>query len=502
MGAYSGGDSNKFVGFSYGTSSWGKTSDVATEWSLFNLSVSDSTFKASVTLDGTVYYLTVPTSNGWSLATDANASNSDLIIGTSAGVNAGEDAAYAVANADNLARHIRLNGTSGFRSYATTTGNIAYFYKVPKVEIPDDSVLTSVKLEVGEGATSFFQYSDFIADGYLVTAIYTDGESNTYEKALALDNEGLTWNLDTKTLGTTELSVTYNDGKNSPVESNPIEVEIVEIPASTTYQLSEIPGFDDWDNGYKDEHSVEYTDFSLTFSAASHQSQTITDIPVSKINTTTLLSKGKTIVGIEFGFRQWNSKGQSITLSVGENLDDLNQVESLDFPSEGTRISYVSETGFKAVKVATANDAQIGWEYITIEFAGESESQANTYAGKFLDVISCNDTSVTAEKGAWDQMASEYETLTDSDKEIFQKATANPNSDNIVEQAVARYDRIVGKYGTAKYQDFMGRNPANIAGALTVNSSISSDVWVVAGISLVAILAAAALFFLRKKKEA
>ena len=189
-----------------------------------------------------------------------------------------------------------------------------------------------------------------------------------------------------------------------------------EIPASTTYQLSEFPGFGNWNSDYS-EKTGDYTDFTLTFSAANKQTNTITDIPVTKANTTTLVSKGKTITGIEFGFRQWTTKTQSISLSVGESIDSVSQVKTLSFPRGGTSISYESEEGFKAVEVKVTSSSQIGWEYITIEFAGESESQANTYAGKFLDVISCNDTSVTAEKGAWDQMASEYETLTDSDKE-------------------------------------------------------------------------------------
>ena len=130
------------------------------------------------------------------------------------------------------------------------------------------------------------------------------------------------------------------------------------------------------------------------------------------------------------------------------------------------------------------------------------ESQAESYAAEFLSKMTCSDNAVTAADGTWDDLATKYEDLAESDKEIFQNAKADANSDNVVEQAVARYDRIVGKYGVTTYKDFMARTPANISGALTVNSSIDGSVYVVVGISIAAIGVAAAMFFLRKKKEA
>lgn len=503
LGSFSNGDSDKFVGYTSGLEKWGSFSDVQTEWSLFSLTVGNgSTFKASATIDDTVYYLTVPTSNDWKMDSASTASNTDLALGTTTKVKNGEDGDFAIANANNLGRHIRLNGTSGFRSYSGTTGEIAYFYKIPAaVEIPSDAVLSSVKLELGTGATSFEQYSTFVAEGYLVTAVYTDTASKTYEKALPLDYEGLTWNLDTSSIGKTDLTVTYNDGKTS-VTSNGIEVEITEIPASTTYQLSEIPGFDKWTSSYT-ERSADYTDFTLEFDKANKQGSNITDIPVTKAGTATLASKEKTIVGIEFGFRQWEEKTQNITLSVGDSADKVTQVKSLSFPSGGTSISYQSADGFKAVVVKAMSGNQIGWEYVTIEFAGESESEVNTYAGKFLDTMTCSENSVTADDGAWDQMATGFDSLSDADKKIFQEAKADASSQNIVEQAVARYDRIVGKYGTDMYKDFMGRNPSPISGAYVVNASgMDNSIFAIAGIACAAVLATGVLLLIRKKQRA
>ena len=117
------------TGFHYeGTSSWGKTAlpSAQTPISYTLKKANDGkSFTAQATISGTTYYLQVPTSNTFSMATSTG-TNTDLIIGTTqvSGTN------YAVANKTTTTRHLRINGTSGLRSYAGTTGTMAFFYKV------------------------------------------------------------------------------------------------------------------------------------------------------------------------------------------------------------------------------------------------------------------------------------------------------------------------------------------------------------------------------------
>ena len=90
-----------------------------------------------------------------------------------------------------------------------------------------------------------------------------------------------------------------------------------------------------------------------------------------------------------------------------------------------------------------------------------------------------------------------------TDKGILKEATANKDSESLVEQAVARYDYIVGKYGAKTYNDFMGRNPARIASALSIhNSDDVMDIAVISALAVAGIAAAGAFVFLRRKKEA
>lgn len=368
-------------------------------------------------------------------------------------------------------------------------------------EVPEDVYLAELSLAEGTGKTGYFIGDDFSSEGYEVTGTYRSKEIDPdYESVIDLSTqEGLEWSsIDTSTIGTQKLYVTY-DG----VKSNEIDIIVSEAPSSFRYDLKDMPGFSSWDSSYTPHNNINYEDFTLSFSSANKQSTTITDIPVSKDNTTTLISKGKTIVGIEFGFRQWTTKKQTLTLLVGEAENSVTQVASVSFPDDGTSISYRNSTGFKAVKVEAESSYQIGWEYIIVEYAKESASQTNEYAQKFLDTMTCSENSVTAEDGAWDQMSSEFDSLSDADKKIFQEAKADAASQNIVEQAVARYDRIVGKYGTSVYKDFMGRNPASISGAYAVNhNGNDGSVYAVAGIAVSAVLAAGALIILRKKQRA
>lgn len=118
------------TGFHYsGTSSWGKTALPSSQTPLYYILTKGSgntTFTATTTISNTTYYLTVPTSNTFTMST----SSGSIKLGTTTAPKSGETAAYAVTNTSTETRHLRINGSSGLRSYAGTTGDMAYFYKV------------------------------------------------------------------------------------------------------------------------------------------------------------------------------------------------------------------------------------------------------------------------------------------------------------------------------------------------------------------------------------
>ena len=117
------------TGFHYeGTSSWGKTALPSAQTPFYytlKKANDGNSFTAETTIDETKYYLQIPTSNTFSMATSTG-TNTDIIIGTTQI----SETNYAVANKTTTGRHLRINGTNGLRSYAGTTGTMAYFYKV------------------------------------------------------------------------------------------------------------------------------------------------------------------------------------------------------------------------------------------------------------------------------------------------------------------------------------------------------------------------------------
>ena len=173
------------TGFHYtGTSSWGKTALPTAQTPIYytlTKATDGNSFTAQATIDETTYYLQIPTTNTFSMATTAG-TNTDIIIGTTqvSGTN------YAVANKNNTARHLRINGTNGLRSYAGTTGTMAFFYKV----VPASGTTYTVTYHANvtgiddivdtynEGATVTIADNTFSNPGYAFTEWNTEADGN------------------------------------------------------------------------------------------------------------------------------------------------------------------------------------------------------------------------------------------------------------------------------------------------------------------------------------
>lgn len=145
-------------------------------------------------------------------------------------------------------------------------------------------------------------------------------------------------------------------------------------------------------------------------------------------------------------------------------------------------------------------------------------STADAYAQTFLGAIVCDATGASEptynwkEEGvtrwSWSLLATEYDTLSATDKEQFRLGVASSTGSNI-EKALAVYDYIVGKYNkgmgkTSEYPDFMERDPSPIGAinnALLKNVNTENTIAIVVVISTISVSAIGGYFFLRKRKE-
>ena len=206
------------TGFHYsGTSNWGLCALPTVQTPLYytlTKSADGNSFTASTEINGTTYYLQIPTANTFSMATSTG-TNTDIIIGTTKVA----ETNYAVANKTTTDRHLRINGTSGLRSYAGTTGAMAYFYKRVVITTPSVLFLTDSKvIAVGDQYMQTAVVEN--ATGSIVTYSSSDSsiaEVDAYTGEVVANAEGTV----TITASVTVSGNTYSDSYTITV----IEVE-------------------------------------------------------------------------------------------------------------------------------------------------------------------------------------------------------------------------------------------------------------------------------------
>ena len=122
------------------------------------------------------------------------------------------------------------------------------------------------------------------------------------------------------------------------------------------------------------------------------------------------------------------------------------------------------------------------------------------FAKEFLNETVCDSSGVTPPAVNWTSLLNKAAVLFDSDKTYLKTVEASETG-NKVEQAVARYDYIVGKYGTSSYSDFLLREPVpiNRSGITYIEENDNSMFIIV----LVAIssLSTMVLLIIKKKKR-
>lgn len=134
-----------------------------------------------------------------------------------------------------------------------------------------------------------------------------------------------------------------------------------------TYDFTQISGFSSWNNSYSD-HTVIYSDATITFKGASRQTGTITNQPVTKGGDVSLvLTDGSTIKKASFVCTQWTNKAQIITLHYSTNGG--NSYTSTGVTSSNFTISKDNlPEGTNAVKITFSNTSnQVGIASASIE---------------------------------------------------------------------------------------------------------------------------------------
>ena len=158
----------------------------------------------------------------------------------------------------------------------------------------------------------------------------------------------------------------------------------------------------------------------------------------------------------------------------------------------------------------TLYNAQDWRAYTTADATNREENtdlqafNATQFATEFLSTYTAGciqSGSYDANDMMWDTAAAQYALLANADKTALSSASAS-ESGSTVQQAAARYDYIVGKYGTSTFSDFMSRTPSapsNPMRAYIADSSTASMIVIITAV--LGVTTVGGYFFLRKKKE-
>ena len=369
----------------------------------------------------------------------------------------------------------------------------------PSVEVPEDESLTSIRLERGTGSSTVYVGEEFDPEGYVVTAIYTSETVSDYSRESEILNSDpeLTWNYDSSAIATVDLTVTYKG-----VTSNSLTLDVIEIPkireytdtivlddlgiSGDGYQTFENIVASDSESGakysgkvYKKGSNIQLNSsqsrgFFASFSAGMVKS--ITANYSSGDGQLTVLSSDEIESSID-GF----------STEVGTISSDSNTIDL-----SGKGIKYF---GLEADGTCSFSSIVVTWEVDTKEI--------DEFVSTFFEGVTCDDGVTEPDADSWGIAALYYADLSDAHKAEIQEVVPDSGDTSTIAGVLARYDYIVGKYGTEKYNDFMGRNPSPIASALSIHSSDDlMDIAVISALAVAGIAAAGAFVFLRRKKEA
>lgn len=141
--------------------------------------------------------------------------------------------------------------------------------------------------------------------------------------------------------------------------------------------------------------------------------------------------------------------------------------------------------------------------YLTDETNYEVDS-LRTYAREFLAADLCDNGVTKPSKELWTTLKTSFEALNGTAQTALMEGLADENGD-VIAQALARYDYILGKYGEVEYENFMLRDvvPAKSNLGTTIFGDNANNTFITIGaVALLVMSGLVVVHFLNKKRRA
>ena len=198
-------------------------------------------------------------------------------------------------------------------------------------------------------------------------------------------------------------------------------------------------------------------------------------------------------------------------VTVGNTLSENTSRTISEYSTEDgvfdQRFRYeISELGdYDYFRIEAQGDRTLYVASIRIEYEYEGSESAYSFSKTFLEELICDPTGTSApDAEGWELLGLFYEDVDEAGKNLLKEAAGDENG-TILEQCVARYDYVVGKYGSETYSDFIGRSPerplglsAGLNGGLTVDDTAT---WTCVAILFAAALTAGSAFIIKRRRE-
>lgn len=498
-------DGTEFYGMASYTSDWGVMSNNSSDWMKFTVTASGSGFSAVGTgKNGETWHLGVNSSKTKPFGGSGNYTfyiDDGKIYGKS-----DFSGRYIAKSSLSTSSDVLTTYVDGYyyglRCY--TSGTPAYFYEsAGAVEPPEpvepesveisantNSLYLGQKLQLdasilpsGAKATLLWdslnpEIASVDAETGLVTAL-AEGEATI--TATALENESIT--------DTFVLNV-----RHSGFLDTFILPEHLSEDYSLDYETMELQ------NGV----TLGYVDFS------SSNYQGYDEISLFKGYYIENLDAPAHIKAIEFESVPVSSFAAPI-LTVGNSLAENTSRTISKYSIEGGAIDQryryeISELGdYDYFRIEAQSDRALYVSSIRIEYEYEGSESAYSFSKTFLKGLICDPTGTSApDAEEWELLGLFYEDVDEAGKNLLKEAAGDENG-TILEQCVARYDYVVGKYGSETYSDFIGRSPerplglsAGLNGGLTAEDTAT---WTCAAILFAAALTAGSAFIIKRRHE-
>ena len=265
-----------------------------------------------------------------------------------------------------------------------------------------------------------------------------------------------------KAVGSSTITVTTEDGgytdtcvvtvNKSESDAGKISQTFSENGYENAQQFETINFYTDSENSTQ-KIDVNFTKGNKTYFPRYYD--TGTAIRIYDGQTLTVASSLVNIVAVDFVFSIYGAHDDNpITSNIGTYVESAPTVAtSGSWTNAGSLTSSVTFTVADSGASSAQHRKLIG---MTITYY-----DSFAFAKEFLNETVCDDSGVNPPTVNWTSLSNKAAVLFDSDKTYLKEAEASKTG-NKVEQAVARYDYIVGKYGTSSYSDFLLREPAPI----------------------------------------